>query len=42
MNNTKYHTVGTIPKSIKKYAKSIPLTHKDVTAFFPGLAQALP
>ena len=42
MKNKKYHTFGTIPKSKKKYAKSILLTHKDVTASFPDLAQALP
>ena len=38
MENKKYHTVGTIPKSkSQKEAKSIPLTHKYMTGHFPGL-----
>ena len=35
MNIIKYHNVGTVPKSYKN-AKSIPLTHKCVTAHLPG------
>ena len=30
MNNTKYHTVGTIPKSNKKYAKIIWLSNLSI------------
>jgi hypothetical protein len=43
MKNEKYHTVRTFPKSyrkLQKEAKSIPLTHKYMTAHFPGMAQA--
>jgi len=44
MKNKKYHTAGRFPKSnrkIVKEAKSIPLTHKYMTAHFPDLVQAL-
>ena len=44
MKNTKYHTVGTIlnAKYQKSYKekKSIPLTHKYMTARFPDLVNA--
>ena len=38
MENKEYNTVGTVQKFI---ANLIPLTHKDMTAHFPGLVQAL-
>ena len=41
MKIKKYHTVRTIPKSNIKIAKSIPPTHKYMTAHFPGYVQAL-
>jgi hypothetical protein len=43
MQNKEYNTVGTFLKSQRKYyeeAKFIPLTHKYMTAHFPGLVQA--
>ena len=42
MKNKKYHTVRTFPKSNRKIVergKLIPLTHKYMTAHFPGLVQ---
>ena len=44
-NTNMYHTVGIIPKSNikiqKNVAKLIPLTHKYMTAHFPGLLKVL-
>jgi hypothetical protein len=34
MKNKNYHTVGTFPKTNRKKAKSIPPTHKYITALF--------
>jgi hypothetical protein len=43
-NKTKYHTVGTVSNSNRKIVhtevESIQLTHKYMTAHFPGSVQA--
>jgi hypothetical protein len=43
-NEKQLHTVGTTPKSNIKFAQGWKidiLTHKCMTAYFPGLVQAL-
>jgi len=43
--NKRYYTIGKVPKPNRKIIDkdeiSIPLTHKYMTADFPGLVQAL-
>ena len=44
MENTKYQIVGTVSKPIERSQEevtSIPLTHRYITAHFPGFVQAL-
>jgi len=37
MKSKKYHIVWKVPNSIEQEVKSIPLTHKYMTAHFSGL-----
>ena len=45
MKNKKYHTVGTIQKSnikmVERVKIYVPLTHKYMTTYFPGMVQTL-